>query len=932
MNTLRLLCSLLLSAVIVVTAAAQPIIITVRLTQPPPNQLKVADLWKIDLNNQSRQTVRVYLHGTAEELSVPDGIIADANSAEFDCPPGTMRITAAQVSPIDVNESNDRYRDALLSTGNVPTGEYQICVEVVDAETQQVLGRDCKFVTVNRMSVPILIAPPDESEVPDRYPVFTWMASVPPGPGQVIKYRLKIMEIFGKQTPADAVTRNPAWFQVDNLTRTILQYPVSSRSFVKGQRYAWMVEAYEERGAVIVPLGESEVWSFTWNPLGSDAEVSPPKDVTAKPPIPPGECPGDNWDFEIGNLACWEVDGESYLDDPVLDAHPVFGNVGQQGKWWVTSYGPLNADEAMGTMLSQDFKIQNSTIAFLFGGVPDEQCRVELLLEKLDTDTFSFPKRSLPGTSVAWHIAFSTGMRDAAASDRFVPIEWDVLKYLNRNARLLIIDSSKVGHVNADDFRFLDKEKLDTVKYPVQVMAAGENHNLVATPEDKPNTKLLSDFAANVNSVKKGNTTIDAINVVNETSPQYKGTMFSMMENVNFGQYTQGGNEPPMPDLQNIQMSKGAQATLNVSALAALIVKNQIWGWGDNLDKSVGPSLPSVVKEPKQIKGVQHVTALDAGVWNSFAVEKDGTLKVWGDNEYAQLGVGDRTARSTPIANSGITKVAKVSNGAFHTLATNSTGQLWVWGWNRMHGCGGSVDVYTNNTTGQVDSTVFFKIPIPHVAYKSIVDVAAGEAHSLILTLTGQVYAWGVNSHGQTGRPFSEEVTETPQALKIGPNARYVRQIAAGFDHSMALGVDGRVWCWGGNASGQLGDGTTTDRPGAQAVPGLVGIRAIAAGDGFSLALDSSGTVWAWGNNVLGQLGDGTRIGRFTPVQVSRIDAVQGIVAGGAHAMAVRADGGLWTWGTNPVGQIGEGPIVNLSPVPLDPPIGPIRVERLATK
>lgn len=944
MTYLRHVICLILSAGILIPLHAQPVIVDVRLTQPPPNQLKVADLWKIDLNNRSGKVVRVYLRGTAEEMSVPDGIIADAHSSEFDCPPGLFRINARQISPIDVDESNDRYRDALLTTGNVPTGDYQICVEVIDAETQAVIGRDCKFTTVNRMSVPILISPPDESDVPDKYPVFTWMASVPPGPKQIIKYKITLAEMFGTQTPADAIRRNPAWFQQSGITRTIIQYPVSTRGFMKGQKYAWMIEAYEERGAEVVTLGESEIWWFTYQPL----EQETPEDdqnsriaANTTPVVPPGECPGDNWDFEIGSLACWEVVGESFVDDPVLDAHPVLGSVGPQGKYWVSSYGPLNADEAVGSMLSQDVKIQNSTIGFMFGGVPGAQCEVELLIEAIQNDTFSMQKRSITGSSSSWWIAASTKASDAASSDRLVPIEWSVLKYLNRTARIMVVDSSKVGHVNVDDFKFFDKEKLDTVKYPVLVMAAGEEHSLVATPKDKPKPKLSNELTANADMISHGRTVVHDVNVINETSQFSKGARASMMEefqpqlaNNNVGNNKGSGNEneePNIPDYGGYKIVGGVQETMNLSALAALIVSNQVWGWGDNSDFAVGPSLPSIVKEPKQVKNITDVVSLEAGVWNSFGVEKNGTLKGWGENEHAQLGTGDRSKKFSPTVVAGISKVAKVSSGAFHSVGITTEGNVYVWGWNRRFECGTPFWAFIAATTGQVDSTVFAKVPIKHIKLSNVVDVAAGEGHTIVATAGGNVLSWGSNSHGQTGRPMDEEFTVLPVALKIG-KGRNCRAVAAGFDHTLVLDKDGTVWAFGGNASGQLGDGTTTDRYQAQTVSGLTGVRAIAAGDGFSLALDTAGRVWAWGNNVLGQLGDGTRVGQFTPVQVSRIDAVTGIVAGGAHAMAVRADGGLWTWGTNPVGQLGEGPITNLTPVPLNPPLGPLRVERLATK
>jgi Regulator of chromosome condensation (RCC1) repeat len=71
---------------------------------------------------------------------------------------------------------------------------------------------------------------------------------------------------------------------------------------------------------------------------------------------------------------------------------------------------------------------------------------------------------------------------------------------------------------------------------------------------------------------------------------------------------------------------------------------------------------------------------------------------------------------------------------------------------------------------------------------------------------------------------------------------------------------------WGSNGSGQLGDGTTTDRTTPVQVSGFTGVTAIAAGTEHSLALKSDGTVWAWGGNLYGRLGDGTAANRTTPV------------------------------------------------------------------
>lgn len=915
--------------------AQSPEMVSVRLSQPPPNQLRVADLWKVQLTNTSGRPVKVYLHGTAEESSIPDGIIADATTKVFEIPVGTTVVTGAQVQPIKVDQYNPKYRDALLRTGTVPTGDYQICCEVISAESDQILGKDCKFTTVNRLSQPILIAPPDESEVPGGYPVFTWMSSVPPGPSQRILYQLRIHEIFATQTPQDATQRNPAFLDIRDLTRTIYQYPVSARRFTVGQKYAWLISAYEQSGSSIINLGVSEVWTFVYRPLVNDTLPPDRRGGAAVVPTLTDICPGENWDFEIGSLACWTVEGEAFQFAPVDGEHPVLGSLGHNARFWVTSYGAFGADEAMGRMQSQEFRIQTSMVGFVVGGSTIPDAAVELYVEKLAKDTFKLPVRKLPGLPGEFYQAYTTGdpKARAGASERLVPIEWNVVRYLNRAAYIVVKDSAKLAHINVDNFRFFDREKLDSIKLPVLMMAAGERHSLAMTPEEKSPTQLVKDLGISAADFKAGKSSLASEATINQVAMGIKAKKSLVSE------FAGGGNNDAPPPAFNVVDTKYDQKASSLAKyfpLAAVDVKTTLWGWGDNLRSALTKAYPSVVPEPKSLLKTKNALGIAAGMDNSFIVESGGSVKGWGFNDYWQLGVNDRAVKTLPTALPGLSGVIEVAAGSRHAMALTSSGDVYVWGYNRTFESGffgGKI----NATTGQLESIDNPPVPRKHPMLSKIRSIACGHSHSLALTMNGVIAGWGVNGSGQAGFDDDYPFVPIPLAITIDigsgrgfKRGNMVIDIAAGDAHSMALTTSGEVFVWGSNSSGQLGDGTTTDRHTPKKVDGLANIRAIAAGGAFSLALDSAGVVWAWGNNILGQLGDGTRYGRLKPVKVARIDAVQGIVAGGAHAMAVRADGGLWTWGQNGLGQIGEGPIMNLVPVPTDPPIGPLRVERLA--
>lgn len=219
-------------------------------------------------------------------------------------------------------------------------------------------------------------------------------------------------------------------------------------------------------------------------------------------------------------------------------------------------------------------------------------------------------------------------------------------------------------------------------------------------------------------------------------------------------------------------------------------------------------------------------------------------------------------------------------------------------------------------------------VPVSNATARSVLsDVVMASArnlHSLVLGSDGTVAAWGGNALGQLGDGTT--TTRATPALVLDPssgNLRDVVAVAAGWTHSLALRSDGTVVAWGENKYGELGDGTKSRRTRPIVVKGvggtgvLTGISEIAAGWGISYARTTGGRIYAWGSNSSGELGDGTTVDRLTPVEVKGANGtgpltdVVDIAAGIASAYAVLADGTGWSWGWNANGELGTGDTEN---------------------
>jgi hypothetical protein len=228
------------------------------------------------------------------------------------------------------------------------------------------------------------------------------------------------------------------------------------------------------------------------------------------------------------------------------------------------------------------------------------------------------------------------------------------------------------------------------------------------------------------------------------------------------------------------------------------------------------------------------------------------------------------------------------------------------------------------NWNGQLgDGTTFDQCVPTSVAGLSspgIAAVAAGYGHTCaLLASTGGAQCWGYNAHGQLGDgTTNEQLVPTTSVLGLSSG---VAAIAAGEVHTCALlASTGGVQCWGYNEHGQLGDGTASNQVVPTTVAGLSsGVAAIGLGAYHTCALlASTGGVQCWGYNGMGQLGDGTANHQLVPTSVAGLSSgVAAIELGAYHTCALLAStGGVQCWGYNHQGQLGDGAPGYSQPVP----------------
>jgi alpha-tubulin suppressor-like RCC1 family protein len=215
---------------------------------------------------------------------------------------------------------------------------------------------------------------------------------------------------------------------------------------------------------------------------------------------------------------------------------------------------------------------------------------------------------------------------------------------------------------------------------------------------------------------------------------------------------------------------------------------------------------------------------------------------------------------------------------------------------------------------------------IPTATPAAVSTISVGPIHSCAVTASGAATCWGYNADGRLGDGTTYDSALPVPVVGLGSG---VTAIAAGVSHSCALTAAGAVKCWGANNWGQLGNASTTDSAVPVQVSGLTsGVVAVATGFGYSCAVTGTGAARCWGYNGTGQLGNGSTTGSSVPVQVTGLTSgITKISAGSgmlAHSCAVTAAGAAVCWGANGDGELGDGTDYSYS-------LGPVAVSGLST-
>jgi alpha-tubulin suppressor-like RCC1 family protein len=279
--------------------------------------------------------------------------------------------------------------------------------------------------------------------------------------------------------------------------------------------------------------------------------------------------------------------------------------------------------------------------------------------------------------------------------------------------------------------------------------------------------------------------------------------------------------------------------------------------WGANFFGQLGDGTLTSRSAPTPVLGGRRWNLVRAGGHHTCGVTTDNRAFCWGRDSEGQVGDGtpDNSWRLRPVLVAGGLSWRQVIPGHFHTCGVTTSNKGYCWG----AGDGGRIGD---------GKTVERHAPVAIAGGRSYRQVAAGDMHSCGVTTDNRAFCWGYNAEGRLG---DGTTTDRLKPVAVAGGLQFTR---VGINRiSCGVTTTGKGYCWGLNHTGQLGDGTTTNRFRPTAVSGGLQFREISPGTDADTAdhtcgLTTGGKVYCWGENDFGQLGDGTTDDHSTPVPI----------------------------------------------------------------
>ena len=339
-----------------------------------------------------------------------------------------------------------------------------------------------------------------------------------------------------------------------------------------------------------------------------------------------------------------------------------------------------------------------------------------------------------------------------------------------------------------------------------------------------------------------------------------------------------------------------------------VLVASNAWVWGRNSEGTLGlnSATSADVESPVQLPGTTWANLGRATYYAEHYSMVKSNNTLWVWGKNNQGMLGqNNTTRYSSPVQVPGTNWGGCATGMDFMMAYKTDGTLWSWG-NNQYGQLGHNNTTQYSSPKQIPGTW---------AYTNAGVIACGTNHSIAIGGNGKVYCWGTGSSGQLAQSPASPSTQYSSPVAVGSATNW-KFVAADVEKSLSINTSGELWQWGKNQHGQIGmTGAFKYQSSPIQTPGTW--TSACFGDDQGAGIRSNGTLFCWGNNNYGQCGQNSvSPGISSPIQVPGTTWStnhMAIASGSNHILAMKSDGTAWAWGYGGFGNLAQSNKTNYS-------------------